>query len=29
VEVGSPVHLHLHNHGTNNYRLVSLTVAAR
>lgn len=29
VEIGSPVHFHLHNHGTNNYRLVSLTVAER
>lgn len=24
--VGTPVHFHVHNHGTNNYRLVSLTV---
>jgi hypothetical protein len=29
VEIGSPVHFHLHNHGTNNYRVVALTVAAR
>lgn len=29
VEIGTPVHFHLHNHGTNNYRLVALTVAAR
>lgn len=29
VEVGTPVHFHLHNHGTNNYRLVGLTVAER
>lgn len=28
VQIGSPVHLHVHNHGTNNYRLVALTVAA-
>jgi hypothetical protein len=28
-DVGSPVHLHVHNHGTNNYRLVALTVAER
>lgn len=27
VEVGTPVHLHVHNHGTNNYRLVGLTVS--
>ena len=26
---GSPVALHLHNHGVNNYRLVELTVAPR
>jgi hypothetical protein len=29
LQVGSPIHLHLHNHGTNNYRLVALTVAER
>lgn len=29
LEVGSPVHFHVHNHGTNNYRLVGLTVAER
>lgn len=29
VEIGSPIHFHVHNHGTNNYRLVGLTVAAR
>jgi hypothetical protein len=29
VEIGTPVHFHVHNHGTNNYRLVALTVAAR
>ena len=29
LEVGSPIHLHVHNHGTNNYRLVALTVAER
>lgn len=29
VDVNSPVHFHLHNHGTNNYRLVGLTVAER
>jgi hypothetical protein len=29
LQVGSPVHLHVHNHGTNNYRLVGLTVQAR
>lgn len=29
VEVGTPVHFHLHNHGTNNYRLVGLTAAER
>lgn len=26
LEVGTPVHFHVHNHGTNNYRLVALTV---
>ena len=25
VQVGTPIHLHLHNHGTNNYRIVALT----
>jgi hypothetical protein len=29
LEVGSPIHFHVHNHGTNNYRLVALTVAER
>jgi len=29
LPVGSPIHLHVHNHGTNNYRLVQLTVAER
>jgi hypothetical protein len=28
LQIGSPVHFHLHNHGINNYRLVALTVAA-
>lgn len=27
VDVGTPVHLHVHNHGANNYRLVALTVS--
>ncbi|MCX4242465.1 hypothetical protein [Paraliomyxa miuraensis] len=26
VEVGTPVHFHLHNHGLNNYRLIGFTV---
>lgn len=29
VQVGTPLHFHLHNHGSNNYRIVALTVAAR
>ncbi len=29
VEIGSPVHFHIHNHGINNYRFVALTVASR
>jgi len=27
VQVNTPIHFHVHNHGTNNYRLVALTVA--
>lgn len=28
VTINSPVYLHLHNHGTNNYRIIDLTVQA-
>lgn len=28
VPVGTDVHFHLHNHGTNNYRLIDLTVVS-
>ncbi len=29
VPGGTPVHLHVHNHGTNNYRFVALTVQSQ
>lgn len=29
VQVGTPIRLHLHNHGPNNYRLAALTVTER